>query len=141
MLSYYLAEINYNENDSISKDNEELIRFVFESIKQDQVTGRLIVPALWKKDVEQVLSNNLNLSKSILFRQKSKLDLQKLTEYDKVIKDQYNEGVIDRIDNVDEYVKNCDEVSFLPHGAIFKENVSSTKCRVVFFSNLKDDQK
>ena len=34
--------------------------------------------------------------------------------------------------------KNSDNISYLPHNAVFKQSSDSTKCRVVFLSNLKE---
>ena len=45
-------------------------------------------------------------------------------------------GIIQRVENIDNYVKNNEGTSFLPHMGIFKPGRETTKCRVVFLSNL-----
>lgn len=106
------------------------------NIDRDAATGRLILPALWRKEVEHLLSPNYNLAVSIAKSQRKRLSMSKLLEYDSVIREQTNSGVIERVDSSRD--RSDPKVSFLPHSAVFKESVNSTKCRVVFLSNLKE---
>ncbi|XP_066946894.1 uncharacterized protein [Macrobrachium rosenbergii] len=101
-------------------------------------SGRLIMPCLWKKEIAPLLSPNYNLAKSILNSQRKKLSPEKLKEYDEVIHQQLMDGIIERIDNIAAYSRDND-ASFLAHNAVFRENVESTKCRVVFLSNLGEN--
>ena len=122
----------------MTDENKKLIDFVLSKIDRDEKSGRLIVPALWKEEIEHLLSPNLNLACSILNSQKKKLSRDKLKEYDAVIQGQLKDGVIERIGDISAYLKKNPEASFLAHNAIFRENVDSTKCRVVFLSNLSE---
>lgn len=51
-----------------------------------------------------------------------------------VFKDQEDKGIIERID--DNYPINNPHHSYLPHMPVFKLECESTKCRVVYLSNL-----
>lgn len=129
--------INYNCADSqVTNENLNIIDDTLSNIKRCETTGRLIVPALWKQEVQHMLSHNFNLSRSILKSHGKKLSPAKLYEYDNVIKEQANTGVIEEVDLKSE--KNNPNVSFLPHSAVFRQTSTSTKCRVVFLSNLKE---
>ena len=62
--------------------------------------------------------------------------MKKLLEYDNVIQEQIDANIIEPVDLAIE--KNSDNISYLPHNAVFKQSSDSTKCRVVFLSNLKE---
>jgi len=55
---------------------------------------------------------------------------------DDSIKEQISLGIIEKIPNLDKFLTEHQRHSFLPHMAVIKENNISTKCRVVFLSNL-----
>ena len=60
----------------------------------------------------------------------------KLNQYDADIKQQLEQGIIQEVSP--ESIKDDPNVSFLAHNAVFREGSASTKCRVVFLSNLSD---
>ena len=60
---------------------------------------------------------------------------------DNVFKEQEKLGIIERIENVDEYRDKDPECCFLPHMAVFKMDQTTTKCRVVSLSNLCEKNK
>ena len=128
---------NPNSDMEFSDESYEIIERCLSEIDRCPNTGRLIVPALWKNEIEHLLSKNFRLSLSILNSHRKKLSKNKMLQYDQVIREQLNDGVIEEINlNAD---KNDSTVSFLPHSAIFKDS-STSKCRIVFLSNLKSDQ-
>ena len=108
-----------------------LVKRVLNEIEIDPLTGRIIVPALWRNEIEHLLSSNYGLARSILLSQKKRLSESKILEYDKVIKEQLHSGVIEPVDN-----RQSIGTSYIAHSAVFRENANSTKCRVVFLSNL-----
>ncbi|XP_064087272.1 uncharacterized protein LOC135201905 [Macrobrachium nipponense] len=55
-----------------------------------------------------------------------------------VFKEQADAGIIERIENLDQFKKEHPESSFVPFMGIFKPDRETTKCRVVFLSNLSD---
>ncbi|XP_068211750.1 uncharacterized protein [Palaemon carinicauda] len=55
-----------------------------------------------------------------------------------VFKEQADAGIIERIENLDQFNKEHPESSFMPFMGIFKPDRETTKCRVVFLSDLSD---
>ena len=55
---------------------------------------------------------------------------------DQAFKEQAELGIIDRIDNLDTFLEENPNHSFLAHMAVFKPDKETTKCRVVYLSNL-----
>ncbi|XP_068207392.1 uncharacterized protein [Palaemon carinicauda] len=55
---------------------------------------------------------------------------------DKVFKEQESMGIIERINNLPEFIREHPNHSFLPHMGIFKMDRETTKCRIVYLSNL-----
>ncbi|XP_066984524.1 uncharacterized protein [Macrobrachium rosenbergii] len=138
MLNSLLNIHDDTRNTSVTEEETDLVNNVLSSIEVDKESGRLIMPCLWKKEIAPLLSPNYNLAKSILNSQRKKLSPEKLKEYDEVIHQQLMDGIIERIDNIAAYSRDND-ASFLAHNAVFRENVESTKCRVVFLSNLGEN--
>ena len=60
---------------------------------------------------------------------------------DETIKDHADAGIIERIHNLDQYLNDHPEHSFLPHMGIFKLDRETSKCRIVFLSNLREQDK
>ena len=52
------------------------------------------------------------------------------------MKEQESLGIIERINDLDQYLKDHPSHSFLAHMAVFRPERETTKCRVVFLSNL-----
>ena len=84
--------------------DNSLFQHVIDSISRDK-EGRLIAPALWDSDVEHLLSKNFHLAQSILKSTLRKLqkNQEALQQYDDVIKEQLNEGIICRVDDIDSF--------------------------------------
>ena len=55
---------------------------------------------------------------------------------DQTLRDQVESGIIERIDNLEQFLKENPGYSFLAHMPVFKMERETTKCRVVFLSNL-----
>ena len=132
--------LNYAECQNEGKDteiNKDLVNYVNENTRRD-TDGRVIVPLMWNYKNKHLLATNFNLSKSILRSNFSKLckNPEKLEMYDSVFKEQEENGIIERIDNLDDFMKSNEDISFLPHMGVFKMDRETTKCRVVYLSNL-----
>ena len=84
------------------------------------------------------IRKKLNLSKKILQSNLKKLfkSPDKLKLMDDAISEQFKLGIIEKIPNLDEYWLTHPNCSFLPHMVVFNEKRETTKCRVVFLSNL-----
>ena len=119
ILSSSLNLHDDNRDNITIDENKKLIDFVLGNIDRDEESGRLIVPALWKEEIEHLLSPNFNLARSILNSQKRKLSLEKLQEYDAVIQGQLKDGVIEKIGDISAYLKQNPEASVLAHNAVF----------------------
>ena len=68
-----------------------------------------------------------------------KLNESQLLQYDdEVIQQQIENGIVELIEeNAYNLRKDCNK-SFLAHKAVFRENAESTKCRIVYLSNLAE---
>ena len=138
--------LNYNfENPTPSKFSdldESLIKHCLDNTirKED---GRLVMPLLWKNNVQHLLGKNFNLAKAVLNSNFKKLsnkpDLLKLM--DNSIKESASLGIIEKVPNIEQFLNENVTCSFLPHMPIFKLNRESTKCRIVFLSNICENEK
>ena len=134
--------INYDETvyeDETMQLNTNLIDFTLKNISRDN-DGRVRVPLLWNGKVSHLLSKNETLAKVILKSNMKKLknNHDYLLLMDQTIKDQVSAGIIEPVHNLDQYKAEHPEYSFLPHMGIFKPDRETTKCRVVFLSNLRE---
>jgi len=128
------------EDEIETETNKKLISFVLENTKR-QPNGRLIMPLTWNIKNSHLLGKNYNLSLKILRSTFTKLknDPMKLRLYDDVFKEQEELGIIERIENLEEFLREHPEHSFLPHMGVFKMSRESTKCRIVSLSNLSEN--
>ena len=96
------------------------------------------MPLMWNNKIVHLLGKNFNLSKQILASniKKWKKEDGKLSMVNEVFKEQEKLGIIERIENLVEFMRDHPECCFLPHMGIFKMDRDTTKCRVVFLSNL-----
>ena len=81
------------------------------------------------------------LSKNILLNTLKRLrtkDDGSLEQINQVFREQEEMGIIQRVENLDQFVEENPVHSFLPFMAIFKPERETTKCRVVFLSNLSE---
>ena len=133
--------LNYDDiQDSIMSDvDQHDCETVLKSIYRDG-SGRLVVPLIWDKRNSDFLANNFNLSKQILISMKNKLekDPSNLKLVDDVIKTQLEEGIIEPIQDLKNFVVKNPNCSFIAHMPIFKYESETTKCRIVYLSNLKE---
>ena len=137
--------LDYDDFSSPKKFSEldlELINHLINQTELDNETGRLIIPILWNKKLKHLLPNNFHLANCVLKStlKKYKNEFSKLEAYNDVITDQLENGIIQPVENI-QSLKNNNNISFLAHNAVFRENVETTKCRVVYLSNLCDKNK
>lgn len=130
-----------NDYDCIDTDtNDKIINYVLHNTKRDE-SGRLVMPLVWNAKISHRLGQNFILCKKIL--QSNRIKLEKsdnLLIYDNVFREQEREGFIEKIHNIDKFVQEHPEASFLAHMGVFKPDRDTTKCRVVFLSNLCDNK-
>ena len=101
-------------------------------------TGRLCMPLLYNSKVKHMLARNDRLAQAVLSstRKKYAREPDKLKMMDETIKDLESRGVIEKVDNVQTLLEEDPTCSFLGHKPIFKMERTTTKCRMVFLSNL-----
>ena len=124
-----------NENSIIV--NRKVTNFILTQTKVLQ-NGRIEMPLPWKMHVVHRLGSNLNLARMILnsnYRKLSK-NPDQLNMTDDVIQDQLKTGIVEKIENFQQFKLENPNHSFLPHMSVFKMNRETTKCRVVFLSNI-----
>ncbi len=137
--------LNYDRHE-VDEDEVEiemkLAKFVLDNTTQSE-DGRLTMPLMWNGKVSHLLGENFNLSIQILnsnFKRLSK-NKERLMMVDKVFKEQEELGIIERIDNLNHFREEHPQHSFLPHMPVFKPEKDTTKCRVVYLSNLCEKDK
>ena len=119
--------------------NKKLISYIIDNTTQE-LDGRLTMPLLWNPRVSDKLSQNQYLAFSILqsLKHKSKNKPGYLKEIDETFKKQEKLGIIEKIKDPILYKKLHPNFSYLPFMAVIKPDRETTKCRVVFLSNLKE---
>ena len=129
-------------NDENSELDKQLVDFTLNKIHR-QDDGRIAVPLLWNGKVSHLLSKNERLSKVILASNLKKFNRHKgqLQLVDQTIKDQVSAGIIEPIYDFDVYKAENPQYSFLPHMPVFRPEKDTTKCRVVFLSNICEPKK
>ena len=143
ILSSYL-NLDYKFDESANSEFEnKIVKYVQENIEINEKTKRIIVPALFDPKLEHLLSTNNKLAHNILHSNLKKLrkDNSKLMQYNAVIQDQLKNDIIERISNPQQFLKQNSDISFLAHNAVYRAGESSTKCRIVFLSNLFEKSK
>lgn len=132
--------LNYETN-TVEEDetelNKGLVKFVLSETRRSD-DGRLIMPLLWKPNVSTSLGQNSRLARQILKSNEKKLlnNEDKLLMINNVFEEQERDGVIERVHDEPTFFAENPQHSYLPHMAVFKPDRETTKCRVVFLSNL-----
>ena len=141
---YCNIHLNYDppSEDKDSVLNNQLAEFALDNIKTN-TEGRIVLPLLWNNSVSHLLGNNKNLSISILKSNLNKLSKQPelLKLMDQTFKDQIASGIIEEIHDIELFERDNPAHSYLPHMGVFKLNRDTTKCRIVYLSNLCGKEK
>jgi len=137
----YIQNLDVHADDDPDISSEEnclLMRWALDNSTHDS-DGRICLPLLWNPRVKHLLGFNKRLSEAILASNLSKYkDGDTLQLLDEVFKKQANTGIIERIDDIDSYISEHQNCSFLAHMPVFRPDSESTKIRVVFLSNLAE---
>ena len=99
---------------------------------------RYSVQLLWKESHKE-LPTNFTTSQARLKSLLSRLrkDPEILKEYDSVIKNQLEAGIIERVYELDQ----AEKVYYLPHQAVIRKEAETTKLRVVFDASSKEGKR
>ena len=131
--------LNYEQcfDGNESKQNKEVVEYVLENTERD-LDGRLVMPLIWNSKVCHLLGQNFNLAKQILNAnlRKLKKDQERLIVIDNVIREQISLGVVEQITDINGFLAEHPQCAFLAHMPVFRINKETTKCRVVYLSNL-----
>ena len=132
---------NYDTSPNVnhSELNSKLVKFALDNTTRDD-EGRLTMPLLWNPKVSHLLGKNFNLSKQILLSnlRRYKTKPHHLELMDDVVSEQEQMGIIEKIPDLDAFLVEHPECSFLAHMAVFKLQRETTKCRLVYLSNLRE---
>lgn len=109
-----------------------------ESIHFDETEGRYEVGLPWKESLVPA-SNEYELCVTRLRQLHSRLKKNKelLKDYDNVINDQINSGIIEAVPELDD---DQAPMHFLPHHGVIRSDRETTKLRVVFDGSAKSDK-
>ena len=92
------------------------------------------------KEAHDPLPDNCSLSQrrlqSLLKRLSHKPE--QLEEYDRVIKDHLEKGIIERVDQSEE-AQPCHQIHYLPHHCVVRVDESTTKLRIVFNASAREN--
>jgi len=131
--------LNYDADTGPESSNidNELVEYALSNASRNS-DGRIVMPLLWRREFAHMLGTNLKLAKSVLMSNLKKFnnDFEKLKMIDEVIRNQKESGIVEEIDDLDSFIREHPNHSFLAHMPVFKLNRATTKCRVVFLSNL-----
>ena len=111
-----------------------------DALMNDKITfdGKRYEVSLPVKESHPVIPDNFNVAKtrlnSQLNRLKSKPEL--FAQYNAVIKEQLNSGIIERIDEEDDDT-NLGSKHYIPHTGVVKQERKTTKLRVVYDASSK----
>lgn len=135
----FLNYDNSNPDTSTYDKNDELVQHTLDNISQAE-DGRIIAPLMWEESLFDKIPCNYGLAYQILKSNLKKLskNRERLLMVDDVFKEQISLGIISKIENVTEFIKYNKNCSFLAHMPIFKLQRDTTKCRVVFLSNIAE---
>ena len=124
--------INYDKNN-------ELVAETLDNITRAP-DGRIIAPLMWEQSLFYKLPCNYNLSYQILQSNLKKLSKNKerLQLVEAVFKEQLDLGIITKIVDTKKFIKDNPNCSFLAPMPIYRMSKETTKCRVVFLSNIAE---
>ena len=135
----YRYLVGCDERDSVEDNelNKKLVNHVITNTER-LPNGRLQMPLLWNPKVAHKLGRNFNLAKKVLSSVFNKLknDETKLSLMEDTFREQERLGIIEKIHDVDKFMEEHPSCSFLPFMGVYKLKRETTKCRVVFLSNI-----
>ena len=125
------------ESIGIKQEENSVLKTFKETVTFKNQRYEVCLP--WK-EAHDPLSDNRSLSQrrlqSLLKRLSRKPEL--LKEYYRVIKDQLDKGIIERVDQ-SEKVQPCHLIHYLPHHCVVREDKSTTKLRIVYNASAREN--
>ena len=101
-------------------------------------SGRLEMPILYSHSVKQYLPDNYRMAQAMArsLEMKYSKDPEKMNMMNSSIKDLEEQGIIEKVHDIDALMEQDPSCSFLGHKPVFRMEKTSTKCRIVFLSNV-----
>ena len=96
------------------------------------------MPLLWRSEVAHALASNYYLSQVLKSNLKRLQNTDCLILYDAVIKEKVQLGIVDQVLNLTQFMTENPTASFLSHMGVFKLDRETSKCRIVYLSNLAE---
>ncbi|XP_068247851.1 uncharacterized protein [Palaemon carinicauda] len=122
------------------ENNDKIVDYVLSNTTRN-ADGRLVMPLIWNNKVKHLLGKNRHLATQILKSNLKKFTIKNpdyLNMMDQYFKEQQELGIIERIENLEQFLLENPCHSFMGHLGVFKLERETTKCRVVFLSNLSE---
>ena len=119
------------------KDSKSLESSVFnESVRFNDERYEVDLP--WKDEMPRVPSDYNLCIKRLKFLQRKLLGQPELLhEYDEIIREQLQSGIIEQITETDEVNPETDAIHYLPHHAVVRSDHDTTKIRIVYDGSSK----
>ena len=139
-----LAVEHLTKDEQESELNQQLVEYALDNLVINS-ENRIQIPLLWNSKTQHWLGENYKLANAILHQNKKRLggDRDRLKLMDDVFRTQLKDGIIEKIPDLNLFCQETPCHSFLPHMGVFRMSKETTKCRIVFLSNLceqKDSQ-
>ena len=93
---------------------------------------------IWKENHPPLRSNEVNSLGRLHSLTKNLIRSNKLGEYDKIIQEQINEGIIEKISKTKTSEKGKE--FYLPHRPVFRESTETTKIRILYDASAKPNK-
>ena len=110
---------------------------IYQFTKEIRFDGQRYVSHLPFRPDHEPLPDNLEVCKTRLNNLRGRLERQGLiSDYDKVLKDYEDEGIIERVPDHEIYNNPC---HYLPHRGVVREDKETTKLRIVFDASCANE--
>ena len=128
-----------NPNPERTDQNLNLINYALDNTTRNS-DGRLVIPLFWNPAIKHQLSQNYKLAFSMLNSTLKKLKSTKdaLKQVNDVFLEQEGEGIIERINDLPDYLKTHPNCAFLAHMPVIRQDAKSTKVRMVFLPTQRE---
>ena len=141
LLSKYLAAESIGDlSDNYHPTDDEIVHENFlRTLKYEETTepiqsqppGRYVVSLPWKDDSRPCINYKPALGRMLTTLSKLRRDPELLKQYDQIIKDQLNDGILEVVPSNELNWESSKCYYHIPHQHVVKETSSTTKLRIV----------
>ncbi|XP_068225629.1 uncharacterized protein [Palaemon carinicauda] len=134
--------INMEEEDSIecvtNETEQEVTDFILCNIYRDSEKF-YVVPIPWLTRYKDLLGSNERLAFKVMCSLKKKyMNSNVLKRIDEVFQSQIDLGIIEKVEDFEEYKRKFPKYFFISHSPVIKEERDTTKVRVIYMANLAE---